>query len=109
LDLPDAVRDLISRWLEEVVALREAARSARGDARSALVARLPGLDAAMIAASRMALPPETMNRLRDDAAADLAVYRSRLTPEAWERSVERSVDQLVRDQLGLPSLAVDEI
>jgi hypothetical protein len=109
LDLPDAFRDQLSAWLDEIVALRDAARSARGEARSAVEQRLPAIDAALVEAARGALPSETIDRLHADAAADLAAYRSRLSADAWERSIRRSSDQLIRDYVGLPAIALDGI
>jgi hypothetical protein len=109
LDLPDAFRDLLSASLDELAALRDGARSARGEARATLTGRLPALDAALLAGARAALPRDTLDRLEADAAADLAPYRSRLSADAWQRSLARGTDQLIRDHLGLPTIDLGAI
>ena len=109
LDLPDGFRDQLSARLGELVALRDAARTARGEARAAVAGRLPAIDAALVAAARAALPPDVLDRLRGDAEVDLVAYRSRLSPDAWQRSITRSTDQLIRDHVGLPNIDLDGI
>ena len=107
LDLPEGFRDEVSRAIEELSAVRDAARTARGEARHELAARLPPIDARLVTAGRNALESAVEARLRAAAETDLSPYRARLTPEIWRRSIERALDQLIRDHLGLPTLAVD--
>jgi hypothetical protein len=107
LDLAERFRDEVSRSIDELSNIREAARTARGDARNALSARLLPIDAALVGAGREAIGSDALERLRGDAETDLASYRTRLSPDLWRRSVDRALDQLVRDHLGLPILTVD--
>jgi hypothetical protein len=107
LDLPEDFRDRLSASLVELAALREAARTARGDARAAIAARLPELDRAMLASARSALPAATLDRLRADASADLSPYQGRLAPEVWRRSLDRGADERLREHLGLPTIGFD--
>jgi hypothetical protein len=47
-----------------------------------------------------------MDSIRAEAAADLAPFRSRLPAEAWDRSMNVTIDRLLRDRLGLPALGL---
>jgi hypothetical protein len=107
LDLAERFRDEVSRSIEELSTIREAARTARGDARKKLTARLSPIDAALVRAGRDAVGSDALERLRGDAETDLAPYRPRLSPDVWRQSVDRALDQLVRDHLGLPTLTFD--
>jgi hypothetical protein len=107
LDLPEAFRDAVGLAIRELSDLRDRSRSTRGEARTALVARLSSIDASLIRASREAVGSDVLEQLRRDAEADLSPYRTRLVADIWLRSVDRSIDQLVRDRLGLPTLSFD--
>jgi hypothetical protein len=107
LDLPASVREAVSQAINELSVVRDAARTTRGDARKALTSQLPSIDAALLGAGRDALGAEVLDRLRRSAEADLAAYRTRLAPDIWRRSVDRALDQLLRDHLGLPTLSFD--
>ncbi|HEX5068867.1 MAG TPA: hypothetical protein VFV78_01525 [Vicinamibacterales bacterium] len=102
LEWPDALRDTCDRVLQQLVAIRDQARKARGAARDELVARLPALDAELAASLRADAPESLRRSVREEAMADLASYRSRLSAEAWERSIDVTADRLMRDRLGLP-------
>lgn len=104
LEQPEALRNRIARVLDEVVAIREAARKARGQARHELAARLGDLDAELASAARISTPPEVIARLERDAESELAPFRTRLAGDAWNRSMTRTVDRLLRDRYGLPLL-----
>ena len=107
LDLSERFRDEVSSSIAELSRIREGARTSRGDARQSLTARLPHIDAALVSAGRDAVGADVLERLRSDAETDLSSYRGRLSPDTWRRSVDRAVDQLVRDHLGLPTLTFD--
>jgi hypothetical protein len=102
LEWPEALRDACDRILQQLVALREQAAKARGPARDELAARLPALDADLAASLRTDAPESLRLAMREEAVADLASYRSRLSPDAWERSIDVTTDRLLRDRLGLP-------
>ncbi len=106
LDLDPALRDALDAVLQEVAAIGERARGARGPARQAIAAELAALDARMLTAVRTAVGAEGVDRLSAEAAADLAAYRGRLAPDVWRRSVTLGADRLLRDRLGLPTLEV---
>jgi hypothetical protein len=104
LETPEALRDALGSILHAVVALRDEARGARGPAREAALARLATLDGQLVAAARAAVDPADLDRLSAEAAADLAPYRARLAPEAWQQSLELTVNRLLRAHLRLPTL-----
>lgn len=105
LDEPDSLRETIAGVLGDLTALRDESPRARGDARLALAARLPALDARLMDMARRAASHERA-ALVAEAEQDLAAYRGRLPGEAWARAVEATVDRLIRDRAGLPVLEV---
>ena len=68
------------------------------------VARLTALDAELLAAVRLAATPDLQRQARLDAEQELESFRDRLPAGQWERSIGASVDRLLRDQMGLPTL-----
>jgi hypothetical protein len=106
LELPDGFRDAVTRAIEELVVLRERAAHARGVAREALISELAAIDAPLVEAAREAAVAE-LPALSREAVEELAGYRDRLPADAWDRAVRASVDRLVRDRLGLPTLDAD--
>jgi hypothetical protein len=104
LDTPDALRMALTEALQGVIQVQEDARRLRGAARDGLSARLMTHDLALLDAARAVIGPDGMSRLRREAEAELSVYRTRMAPDAWERSVNISAERLVRDALGLPTL-----
>ena len=104
LDLAPAIRDALDAVLQEVAAISERSRGARGPARGSIASELAALDARMLAAVRTAVGAAEIDRLSAEAAADLVAYRGRLAPDVWQRSVNLGIDRLLRDRLGLPTL-----
>jgi len=106
LDLPVGLREAIDRALQELVAMRDAARKARGQAREDLAARLTAIETDLTLAARTHAPPSDLTALTADAEAELGPYRTRLGAEAWQRSIDLTVDRLLRDRYGLPVLVL---
>jgi len=104
VELPSGLRDVCDRVLQELVDMRNRAAKVRGDAREELLSRLPGLDADLAEAVRAFAPDVLRTPVVAEAEADLAPYRARLTGEAWQRSMDVTIDRLLRDRLGLPVL-----
>ena len=104
LDWPDSLREAAARLLGELTTLRAEALHARGAAREAAVARLTALDAELLAAVRLAATPDLQRQARLDAEQELESFRDRLPAGQWQRSIGASVDRLLRDQMGLPTL-----
>jgi len=106
LDVPDAVRDLVGRLLAALTVLRDGAKKARGDARDAIVAELRSLDDQLSAGARLAAPPDLLATLERDAGQDLAAFRDRLPSDRWHAALTATVDRLLRDRWGLPTLDI---
>jgi hypothetical protein len=104
LDMPDGLRVECTRMLEALATLRESTARLRGAARDEAASALGVLDADLSRAARQYAPPDWMEQLRAEAAADLAPFRSRLAADAWDRSMNVTIDRLLRDRFGLPAL-----
>jgi hypothetical protein len=100
----DALIDMIAADLDNA---RAAPRGLRGDARQVLLARLMELDAALLDTARRALDDTGRDELMREAEADLAGFRDRMTPDAFERARRTAFDRLVRDRFGLPIVAFE--
>lgn len=104
VDWPEGLRDECVTILDALARLRESAAGARGAARDEAAQALRPLDDGLGDAALRHAPTEWLASLREDAAADLAPFRGRLGPDAWERAVAATLDRLLRDRLGLPTL-----
>jgi hypothetical protein len=104
LDLPEPLRDRVNGVLADVVGLRDRARAARGPARDVVATALAPLDDALVAAARETTDAAAMRALADAAASELESYRARLSPDAWRRAVNATVDRLLRERLRLPTI-----
>lgn len=104
VDWPDTLRDDADRVLAAVAGIRDEARAARGAARDGLTERLQTLDAELSAAAADAAPAALVAEVTADAERDLAPFRGRLAGDAWRRSLGVTIDRLLRDRFGLPTL-----
>ena len=83
------------------------ARSARGETRAQMVARLSQLDAELLAAARESIDGATAKALRREADAELASFFERMPPDQRERASAVVFDRLVRESLNLPVLTYE--
>ena len=97
--LDDAVRELD--------AATAGAKVWRGAAREQLLAQLRALDARLIDAVRSCCDADTMQQLGAEADAELAPFRERMPPVAYEQSHRACVDRLLRERAGLPTVAFE--
>jgi hypothetical protein len=104
-DLPPSLVESLTMLLEAVSSLREEAKGTRRGL-DALKDRLAPLDAQMMTAVRSAAPPELLDDLTREAAQDLAPFQPRLSPEAWRQALELTIDRLLRDRFGLPTIVM---
>lgn len=102
LEWPDAFREDIGAAIDELVAVRDGAKSARGAARDEFVQRLPAVDARVMLAARRAAPRDVIERLSRAASDELAAFSGRMTAAAWQRSVDFGTERLLREHFGLP-------
>ena len=100
----DALIDRVSAELDEA---RSKAGGLRGSARQALVDRLGALDAELLRQARESLDGVTAAALAGDADAELAAFRSGMTPEAFGRAREAAMNRLVRERVGLPTVGFE--
>ena len=104
---PAALREQAERLAAELDAERAPARTARGEQRGRLLARLSAADRELLAAARTAAAAPLRDRLRRAAESELAGYRERMPPAAFSKAVEAGADRLLREQLDLPRIAFD--
>jgi hypothetical protein len=105
-DVPSSLVESLTMLLDAVSSLREEAKAARPGGSIELSGRLPPLDGQMMTAVRRAAPPEMLDALTKEAAHDLSPFQARLTPEAWRQAVDLTVDRLLRDRFGLPTIVM---
>lgn len=91
----------------ELDAARSAAKGLRGGARETLLARLRALDAELLEAGRRELGDAALAALGREADSELAAFRGRMAPDAYEKSRRACVDRLLRERLRLPVIGFD--
>ena len=92
--------------MRELDRTRAAAKSARGDARTAIVERLGALDRELLDAARAEIDEPRRTALVAESEAEIAPFAARMTAEARARAVDAAFDRLLRDALGLPVVAM---
>jgi hypothetical protein len=100
--LGDDADPLVDRVAAELDAARQAGAALRGDARKALIARLAELDEELIAHVRSSGDPALIRAMAHEAAADLAAFRDRMSPDALAAAIDAAAARLLRQRLGLP-------
>jgi hypothetical protein len=88
--------------VRELDGMRASAKSARGDARVAIVAQLRALDCNLLAAAREQLDDAARAELRKQAESEIAPFAARMLLEARAVAIEAAFDRLVRDAADLP-------
>ena len=104
--MPEALLEAIGGVLQELVTLRATSKGARGADRDELTSRLAPIDTRMMEAARGAAGREGLRELDEHAARDLAAFRNRLSGDAWRQAMAATVDRLLRDRYGLPTLTL---
>jgi hypothetical protein len=100
----DALLDDVVRELDTA---RNGARTLRGEARARFLERLRALDRALIEAVRSRCDPHVLEQLAEEANVELSMFRDRMPPDAYERSLSACVDRLLRERSKLPTLTFD--
>ena len=93
--------------VREIDAARAGAKSLRGEARQTLVARLRDLDRTLLDAAYALCDATSMDSLVAEADADLAPFRGRMAPDAYEQSRRAAIDRLLRERRKLPIVAFE--
>jgi hypothetical protein len=106
LELPEPLLAEVAAMLQDLTALRESAKGARGAAKETAMQQLGPLDERLMAAARTAASADLWARFEAQASEDLRAYRDRLAGEAWQRAVATTAVRLARDHFGLPTLTL---
>lgn len=93
--------------VRELDGLAADASRARGDARTAIVDRLAGLDRQVLDAALREIDAATAATLHRETEAELAPFGSRMAPEARARAAEAAYARLVRETLGIPVISYE--
>ena len=83
------------------------ARTARGEERATIVARLADLDERLIVMARDEVDAHTAAAIRREVDADLAPFAARMSADARARASALSFDKLLREAFGLPVLTYE--
>ena len=105
--LPEPLATRADDIAREVDELRARARSARGEARRAIVARLRALDGDLEAAAVEALAASDREAGRSEAVRQLSLHRSRMPEDEYARAVAQLAARLARERFALPMLRWD--
>lgn len=97
----------IDSVVRELDAARTGAKNLRGDARETFLARLRQLDADLLSAVRALTATEALRALEQDARLELAPFRERMPPHAYEQAQRAAEDRLLRERARLPVIAFD--
>jgi hypothetical protein len=85
-------------------ALRPEALRARGESRDALLARIATIEDELAAAALGAIAPADRAAFEQEADAELAPFRARMSDDAFRQSRRQAMHRLVRQHFGLPSI-----
>jgi len=105
--LPDALGAAVDQAIEALDARRQGLRSLRGDARTSFLQWRDSQDGALMEAARRAAEPDLLASLRRGAEEELRPFRTRMSADAWARSLDTAADRLLREHLGLPRVSMD--
>jgi len=92
--------------VRELDRLRASAKSARGEARQAILDRLAALDTSLLDAASKDLDDASRADLRARADAEIVPFASRMAADARSNAVDAAFARLLRDAAGLPTLAL---
>jgi hypothetical protein len=102
--LSGPLESVVERAIGELGEAREASRSARGEARAALVDRLQVIDSEVMAAAWAATADEAREAIRREAGQDVVAFRARMPADDYARAVEAGASRLLRDRIKLPDI-----
>jgi len=102
-----AFNERVDEMVRQLDQLLADGRGARGDARSALVEMLRGLDEELLEAARMEASEEALAALAREADAELAPFKARMPEDEFARAHAAARNRLLREAFGLPHLTYD--
>jgi hypothetical protein len=95
----------VERTVRELDLVRSGAKHLRGEARQRLLEQLERLDAALLEAARADAGDAGVEGLGREADLELAPYKDRMPPGAYEQSRRACVDRLLRERFSLPTVS----
>jgi hypothetical protein len=101
------LEDLIGAVRREIDDMRSTAAHVRGAARQEMLDRLKTLDTELLRAVRADCAPATIDEAATSADLELAPFRPRMPPEAYERARVACIDRGLRERIGLPNLTFE--
>jgi hypothetical protein len=99
-----ALGEVLEHAARELDRLQPRARAARGHAREAVLAELRTLDDELMQAALRAVDDHGRREAMREATTELAPFRERMTPEAYDRACAVAVERHVRERFHLPTL-----
>jgi hypothetical protein len=102
--LGEAFDTLIDRVARELDVARADVRGVRGEARHALLDRLSALDAELLQEARGLFDEPARNAMAREADEELAPFRSGMSADVLSRARDATIDRLVRERVGLPTV-----
>lgn len=106
-DLPETFLERVNLTISAVASARDRARTARGPARDEIAASLKPLGNELMQAAREVLSASEREQLQRQAESELAPYRGRLDPDAWDAAIGATIDRLLRERFTLPIIDPD--
>lgn len=106
-DRSAAFGEEIDKVIERLDHLAVDARSARGDARSAMIETLRHLDDQLGKAAAAEADPDLTARLIQEGHEELAPFMARMPEPELRRARDAAFDRLLRESLGIPRLIYD--
>ena len=99
--------EVLERFVRELDTARAGAKTLRGDARSELLERLRAMDVELIEHARQGSSAVLLTELEREAETELAPFRDRMPSDAYQHSLSRAIDRLVRERRRLPVVAFE--
>lgn len=106
-EIPEAWDVVLDEFVRALDGMHPAARRARGEARSQLLADLEALDARLMERARAGAGQSLIAEAAREAAAELEPFATRLSPGAYAAARARCENRVLRDRLRLPTLTLD--
>ena len=101
------VMELATRCIDELGALHERARTARGVARQDIVSRLVEIERQLTVTLREAVDPTTYETLCAEAARELEPFRERMPRDVLAQAKSAGTDRLLYDHSRLPRISFE--
>jgi hypothetical protein len=105
--VPAGLFPLVETAAHELETLAIEASRARGENRARIIERLAALDRELMAAALAHLDASRTRELEQEAEAELAPFRSRMSSDVRTNAVRAAFHRLVRESAGLPVLVYE--